>query len=719
MNQDDHHRIDLDPRLIEHIDDVIALVDEQALCRVVTPGITRTFGWSPQDILGTSLWKRVHPEYILSGERALQELIDDPGGLRSMEIPYLCKDGSWRWIELTAVNRLHEPDLNALVMTFRPRISRVDSTRSGDAGELRYETIVENQQDLVVKTDPSGKIQYANPAYCAIFGKPLGALQGESFLPQVHPDDQEMVQQKFSELLRDPYEISHQERNWTVSGWRWISWTTRALRDEEGAVFALIGAGRDVTEQQELEGALQESEVRYRELFAWSNDGVAVYRALEEGQDFILLDINRSGEEMDQVRREEVMGKRATVVFPGIDEFGLLDIFRTVWRTGVPASHPEKEFLRQGEKEWRSNYVYRLPSGEIVAIYQDITERKRARQAVEERERYLRSILRTTDDGFAVISPTGTLIRLNDAFCRIHGYSREELEGKALASLASDGEEGARQLLETVLERGALHYETQHRRKEGGLFDIEFSFSSLHEPTPSIIAFCRDITRRKQDESRIRALLQEKEMLLKEVHHRIKNNMTMMMSLLSLQAGVLRDPEAVSALEDAGSRLQTMAVLYDKLYRSESIEALSLGDYLPSLAEEVLETLVPSGRIEVRADLEEIVLEARTLSYLGIMVNELITNAVKHAFPEDAGGTISLEARRGEDVIEIVVADDGITMPSDVDLETSPGFGLSLLRALAQQLKGHLRIERGGGTRVILDIPLPPAKNSLVDRAVP
>ncbi len=222
-------------------------------------------------------------------------------------------------------------------------------------------------------------------------------------------------------------------------------------------------------------------------------------------------------------------------------------------------------------------------------------------------------------------------------------------------------------------------------------------------PEMRFIALVRNITERKEAEEKITSLLAEKELLLREVHHRIKNNMNTMMNLLTLQSATLHDPAAVTALKEARSRLSSMGLLYDKLYRSENVREMAISDYLPPLINEIVGTFPSRGMVEIKMDIGDFVLGVKVLSSLGLMVNELLTNAMKYAFSGRRSGVITISASSGDNRATFMVEDNGVGIPESIAFETSTGFGLQLVALLTKQLKGTIRLERGQGTRFILE----------------
>ena len=202
---------------------------------------------------------------------------------------------------------------------------------------------------------------------------------------------------------------------------------------------------------------------------------------------------------------------------------------------------------------------------------------------------------------------------------------------------------------------------------------------------------------------KISALLGEKDVLLKEVHHRIKNNLNVVYSLLRLQAGNANDSFAVDSIADAANRVQGMIKLYDELYLSENFVSMSVAAYLPPLIDEIVAIFPGREGVKIEKRIDDFVLPVKAIAPLGLIVNELITNAMKYAFTGRAGGIlrISAESRGGKAVV--AVEDDGKGIPESIDAEQGSGFGLMLIQLQAKQLGGSLSIRRGKGTKISVE----------------
>jgi len=206
---------------------------------------------------------------------------------------------------------------------------------------------------------------------------------------------------------------------------------------------------------------------------------------------------------------------------------------------------------------------------------------------------------------------------------------------------------------------------------------------------------------------RIRDHFQEKDLLMREVHHRIKNNMFTVESLLALQANATEDRRISDALNEAKSRLRSMGVLYDRLYRSGNITDIAADQYFPPLVDEIIRLLPNETSIDTDVDIQNIVLNADTLASLGILLNELLTNSMKHAFPDRQMGKISIIFRTaGDRLLELRYRDNGIGIPESVISGKSDGLGMTLIRALSEQLKASLEIRQDLGTSFILKFPI-------------
>ena len=259
----------------------------------------------------------------------------------------------------------------------------------------------------------------------------------------------------------------------------------------------------ELARRKSEEAALRESETRYRELFSNMSSGVAVYEVREDGGDFIFKDFNRAGEALDGQNKEELLGKSIFEMRPGVEKFGLIDVFRRVWKTGTPMHHPIKLYEDERLSGWYENFVYKLPSGEIVAIFDNISAQKQAEQALRESEEKFRSYVEHAPHGIFVADEYGRYLEVNYAAERITGYSRSELLKMALIDLIRpEDHHKAEEHLHTVAMAGKARGELAFFKKDGGLRYLSVDAVKLSESR--FLEFVTDITERIQAEEALR-----------------------------------------------------------------------------------------------------------------------------------------------------------------------------------------------------------------------
>ncbi len=214
------------------------------------------------------------------------------------------------------------------------------------------------------------------------------------------------------------------------------------------------------------------------------------------------------------------------------------------------------------------------------------------------------------------------------------------------------------------------------------------------------------LAERKISEQKVITLLAEKNLLLREVHHRIKNNMNTIKGLLTLQLAAEDNPSVTASLRDAESRIQSMIILYDRLYCTDNYRELSVKGYLVQLAMEIIGSFSGKPVVNITTNIEDYIINVQILTPLGIIINELLTNIMKYAFTGKDSGNVSVSITVNDGHVCTTVQDDGVGMPPSITFENSTGFGLQLVWMLTQQLHGEIRIERDNGTKVVLEFDI-------------
>ena len=337
----------------------------------------------------------------------------------------------------------------------------------------------------------------------------------------------------------------------------------------------------------------------------------------------------------------------------------------------------------------------------ILSVARDITERKKTEKAMQESERGYKDLINGMNDTAFVIDLDGSIIDVNNRAVRNLEYSREELVKMNVLDIDHTiDKDYFEELLKTMPDDKFQIIETFHRSKTGKLYPVEI-YSSLVTYRGSQAIFCivRDTSYRKNAEKRLREQLEEKEILLRAVHHRIKNNIASIESLLALQAGKVTVPEASTILQDTMGRIKCMRVLYDNLLLSGDFRNISLKKYITNIMDSIVEIFPDRGNISINEEIEEISIDEKQLFPLGVIIEELITNIMKYAFTEEnTGNIINISLNRAGRGAVLKICDNGAGLPEGFDLEKSRGFGLMIVKMLSRQLDGAFTIETGKGT---------------------
>lgn len=331
----------------------------------------------------------------------------------------------------------------------------------------------------------------------------------------------------------------------------------------------------------------------------------------------------------------------------------------------------------------------------------DITDRKKAEEA-------LLITQHCVDNAFIGISILDgeRILKVNQQMCRSLGYTPEELMSMSVFDIDPFvAEEQFSRLLKEFHENGYNSFETRHRRKDGTTFPVEVTTTRVRFGDRDLgISFAKDITARKSAEELLRASLAEKTVLLKEVHHRVKNNLQIICSLLDLQAESIPDDQSRKYFRDSQDRIRSMALVHEQLYRSRDFASIDFNDYIENLATYLFNSYVRDlGRISLRVDAEHVTLNIDQSIPCGLILNELVSNALKHAFPDNRSGEIIIGLSSGADEwISLAVRDDGVGFPADLDFMNSRSLGLQLVDMLVKQLQGRIEMKNDNGASCVV-----------------
>lgn len=321
----------------------------------------------------------------------------------------------------------------------------------------------------------------------------------------------------------------------------------------------------------------------------------------------------------------------------------------------------------------------------------------------------LSRILDIADDAIVSVDRHQRIVLFNQGAEKIFGYGAEEVIGKPLSVLLPLQHVEAHQ--EHIEEFGRAPVAARRmgereqiagRRKDGVEFPAEASISKVDVDGQRIFTvILRDMTRHKEAEEQIRTSLREKEVLLKEIHHRVKNNLQVVSSLLNLQVRGIHEESARQAFRESQDRVLAMALIHEQLYQSKDLSDVHFGDYIRQLAAHLFRSYqVSASRIELKTEIEDVHLPVDTAVHCGLIINELVSNALKHAFPHGREGEIRIELKSDSGMVLLAVEDNGVGIADTASYWSHGSLGLRLVKSLVRQLQGETEVGKSGGTAI-------------------
>lgn len=337
-------------------------------------------------------------------------------------------------------------------------------------------------------------------------------------------------------------------------------------------------------------------------------------------------------------------------------------------------------------------------------LVKEINERKLIEKALKESESTYRAIFENTGTATMIIDEDTTISLLNAESEKLTNHSREDVVGKMHWTEFIHPDdlkkmESYHQLRRIDPDAAPKTYEARGIFKDNKITYMIVTVDMIPGTNKSVASFL-DITDLKEAEKRMKDSLAEKEALLREVHHRVKNNMQIIISLLHLQSYHVKDDYDRKIFRDSQDRVKTMAMVHEKLYASRDLARIDFTDYIRSLASELFASYKVGPNIKLEINGTEVLLDIFTAVPSGLIVNELLTNSIKHAFPNEKEGKIFIKLRKTDKTYHITIADDGIGLPVDIDFKNTKTFGLQLVNMLMDQLDGTIEINQKDGTEL-------------------
>ncbi len=581
--------------------------------------------------------------------------------------------------------------------------------------EKKYRNLIETSQELIWSVDLEGLLTFVNSAAKRIYGYEPPEMIGRHFTDFSVAEQKIQQIQIFEQFLartsiqpigpNSPYETVHLRKDGTPVYLRVNSIVNEA---ENGTILGINGTATDISDRLRSEEALQKTTDQL-----W-----AVLNAVPGLISWVSSDLRYIGVNQHLA----TSFKRAPESFVG-QEIGFLErgssfaqLIRQFFESSSQQTWQEIDIEING---FMRNYLivaqkYNQGSA-AVSVGIDITDRKRAEaqknqliDSLQESEHKFRSLYEATSDAVMLLDEQ-QFFDCNPATLKIFGCSKkEQFYGKHPSDFSPlfqpNGQDSASlssQITTAAMATGSYRFDWVHKRLDGSEFPAEVLLNVMEiNGKKCLQAVVRDITDRKRDEDQIKASLAEKEVFLQEIHHRVKNNLQVISSLLKLQSRYIQDSHVIEMLKESQNRVRSMALVHEQLYQSKDLSNIDFPEYIENLAHNLFQAYeINAAGIKLQTNIAPCSLNVDTAVPCGLIINEFVTNSLKYAFTGQNKGTIKIDFSLDNNrVCVLVVSDSGIGLPKDLDYQNCRTLGLRLVVSLVKQIRGKIELLESVGT---------------------
>ncbi|MCW9705618.1 PAS domain-containing sensor histidine kinase [Fodinibius salsisoli] len=609
----------------------------------------------------------------------------------------------------------------------------------GKEAAFTFVEIMQGSSTIFYRCDFGGHfpVRYMSPNVEQVLGFKEEAFKADDnlWLDRIHKNDRDKVIKGYNELGRSTFTVIEFRFKHKEGHYIWLQDEVKLTVDHDGEPESVVGSSREITLQKEAETKLKELNKTLEERIKKRtssleeasttlkeqrqtmqlqklaidnlNDMVVITKAPKDNPlNSEIVFVNRAFEEFTGYQAEEVLGEEPKFLH-GTETSPI--IVNRIEEQLLASSSLREEFInykKDGTPYWveldmapfltaREEYNY------WVGINRDITQRKEAEQKLEESEQRYRAITELSFDAIFEVGLDGTILDCNKRACQLSGYSREELVGMNAKKLVP--EEYRSEHPEAFSEEhitGDEVWERIYRKKDGTQVptEVHTQLYNIGEKK-RIVAYVRDNTTHKEYENAIFKSLKEKETLLAEIHHRVKNNLAIISGLLEMQVFNTEDEKLLNKLRESQARIQSIAMVHEKLYSSDSFSEIAIDQYIKDLVERIVSSMANFNKnIRMQYDMDPVTLTVGQAIPCGLILNELITNCFKHAFKDQQEGQIWTVLKRKDENLHLVVKDNGSGLADDFDIHTESSLGMTLINTLIQQLNGELSVSTNGGS---------------------
>ncbi len=584
----------------------------------------------------------------------------------------------------------------------------------------RLVTAVEQSADGIAMADMEGRIVYCNNAWIKMHGYKKEEVIGSTI--STYHTAQQMQEEvlPFNEKVLQAGLYSGEVGHKRKDGSTFPTYMTVSLvRDDDGAPVGFVAVAHDITEQKKAEAALKDSENKFSTAFK-ANPEMLILSEPETGR---ILEVNNTFLDIFGFSMEEVIGKTSL-------ELG-------IWPTAAERMRLLIS-IREGKGEVKNMpAIHRKKTGELfpvlisaniitiggrermISVVRDMTELKKAEREIKLSQMKYEMIFNTVPSMVVMMTPEGKIVEANREFMALTEFKEEEVKGKTLVELAllDDPKRWQEMLKKIFIEQWIGNEEVVLKTRGGNLRNLLFSARLMTiEGKTFILGVANDISEMKRLNEKLRSSLAEKEILIKEIHHRVKNNLQVISSLLNLQSKFIDDDKIRNIFCESQERVKVMAMIHESLYRSTDFSSIPFADYVTSLVADIIRIYCQNPqRVKLSINVEQIWLKIEQAIPVALIINELVVNAIKHGFKDifaesaDSSlcGELEITMKQQDSFYELTIRNSGgKPFPIEIDFKRSNSLGLQLVNVLTRQLEGEVTLSSKNGTLFLIRFPV-------------
>jgi PAS domain S-box-containing protein len=616
------------------------------------------------------------------------------------------QEKGWRWIRnRSQFSRLADGRIiwNGLIIDIT---ERKEAELELKESEGRFRAMADYAPVLVWMSAPDKLCNYFNKGWLDFTGRTIEEEMGNGWAAGVHPDDLnrcvDIYERNFDQRKRFQMEYRLRRHD---GEYRWIvdHGVPRYLPD--GEFVGYIGSCFDIHDLVETRQKLSDNELRLRTILETEPECVKILNLRGE-----LLEMNPAGLNMIEAENfEQVKGHEMATLVHENYRASFTKLTREVFRGSSGILEFQMTSLK-GTPRWLETHAVPMRDARgninsLLGVTRDISHRKETENTLRESEERYRLLFD--------LNPVPTWIydlndfrflRVNKAAMDHYGYSAAEFMNMSILDIRPEQER--ERVIDTVnflrkSNEGLIQHPRywKHKKKDNTLIDVEvLSTGFKYENKEARLVTVNDVTEKLRGENELIGALKDKDLLIKEIHHRVKNNLQLISSILYIRMAGMKHSEMKIFLEETRQKIRSIALIHERLLQTESVNQVDICDYLNKLILDLqMTTLSHEKKIQLHADIQPANMSLDMAINCGLILNELITNSAKHAFQDNNGGTIKVSLKQNGDKFEFVVEDDGIGLPDTIQLG-SGGFGMQVLDVFVKQLKAYVEIKRNPGT---------------------